>query len=320
MMQIPRFFEFFKPDSRKAGWFCIAVSGQGAHFVQVKRAGPQVAVLACVYYPLEKVTSAALEKIVKELRWSSYQFTTLLASDEYQILMVDAPNVPAAEMKSAVRYLIKDSLNYRVEDATVDVLHIPGNKGAANKPQALYAIAASNDTLQKRIGLFEKARIKLSVIDIPEMAQRNVAALYETPGRALAMLTFDSRGGLLTFTCDGELYLSRRLDITSGQLQDADAELRQQCFDRVELEVQRSMDYFDRQFHHVSLNRMLVSAPDGDGLVNLLAATLGLPVAALDLAQVMDVSAVPPLLLDRAFMLEALPALGAALRHERRAL
>jgi MSHA biogenesis protein MshI len=319
-MQIPRFLEFFKPDSRKAGWFCIALGGRGAHFVYIKRAGDHVQVLKCVFYPLEKVTPAALEKIVKELHWSSAHFTTLLAPDEYQILMVDAPNVPVEEMRSAVRYRIKDALNYPVEDATVDVLNIPGNKNAANRPQSLYAIAASNEIIQKRIGLFEKAKIKLSVIDIPEMAQRNIAALYETGGRGLALLTFDSRGGLLTFTCDGELYLSRRLDVTSGQLHDADETLRQQYFDRVELEVQRSLDYFDRQFYQISLNRMLVCAPAETGLVKLLASTLGLPVEELDLARAMDVSAVPELLLDSEFMLEALPGIGAALRHERRAL
>lgn len=318
-MQIPQFLKLFKRTNRDTGWFCIAIGGHGAHFVRMKRTGDQVQVVMCAYYPMENVTSAALEKIVRELRLGAFQFTTLLAPEEYQILMVDAPNVPAEELKTAIRYRIKDSLSYRVDDATVDVLQIPGSKITANRPQSLYAVAASNDTIQKCIGLFERAKINLAVIDIPEMAQRNIAELFETPERGLAMLTFDARGGLLTFTCDGELYLSRRLEITAGQLQDANESLRQQYFDRVELEVQRSLDYFDRQFHQISLNRLLVCAPENVGLVNLLAANLGLPVEELDLAQVMDVRAAPALL-ENEFLLEALPALGAALRQEKRAL
>ena len=319
-MHIPQFLKLFKRANRDAGWFCITLGVHGAHFVRMKRAGAQVQVTMCAYYPMEKVTSAALEKVVKELRLGTFHFTTLLAPDEYQILMVDAPNVPVEELKTAIRYRIKDSLNYRVDDATVDVLQIPGNKNAANRPQSLYAIAASNEIIQKRIALFEKAKINLSVIDIPEMAQRNIAMLYETPGRGLAMLTFDARGGMLTFTCDGELYLSRRLEITSGQLQDVNGTLQQQYFDRVELEVQRSLDYFDRQFHQISLSRLLVCAPDGVGLLHLLSDNLGLPVEELDLAQVMDVRAAPSLLLEKEFLSEALPALGAALRQEKRAL
>jgi len=97
------------------------------------------------------------------------------------------------------------------------------------------------------------------VIDIPETAQRNIAALFEMEGRGLAMLVFGDEGGLLTITCDGELFLARRLDITLGQLQDADENLRQQYLDRVELEVQRSLDYFDRQFHHIPVNRLILS-------------------------------------------------------------
>lgn len=289
------------------------------HFVRVNRKDAQVKVMMCAFFPMENVTSAALEKIVKDLRLGSFQFTTLLSPDEYQILMVDAPNVPAEELKTAIRYRIKDSLSYRVDDATVDVLQIPAGKIAANRPQSLYAVAASNDTIQKCIGLFERANINLSVIDIPEMAQRNIAELFETPGRGLALLAFDGRGGLLTFTCDGELYLSRRLEITAGQLQDANESLRQQYFDRVELEVQRSLDYFDRQFHQISLNRLLVCAPEGVGLLSLLTENLGLPVEVLDLSQVMDVRAAPALL-ENEFLLEALPALGAALRQETRAL
>jgi len=287
--------------------------------VRVQRAHDHLKVVMCEFFPMEVVTSSALEKIVKDLHLGSFQFTTILAPEEYQILMVDAPNVPVDELKTAIRYRIKDSLNCHVDDATVDVLQIPSNNAAAARAQSLYAIAASNDVIEKRIRLFEKAKINLSVIEIPETAQRNIAALYETEARGLAMLVFDGRGGLLTFTSDGELYLSRRLDITSGQIRDADEDLRRQYFDRVELEVQRSLDYFDRQFHQIALSRMLVCAPGGDELVRMLVSNLGLAVEALDISQVMDISAVPALLEDE-FVSESLCAIGAALRQERRAL
>jgi MSHA biogenesis protein MshI len=149
------------------------------------------------------------------------------------------------------------------------------------------------------------------------MAQRNIAALFETEGRGLALLSFDERGGLLTFSSDGELYLARRLDITSGQLLDANENIRQQYIERVELEIQRSMDYFDRQFHYITLGKMLVSAPQGARLVQLFANSLGLPVEELNLAESFNLSAAPALL-HNDFVIEALPAIGAALRQERR--
>jgi MSHA biogenesis protein MshI len=133
------------------------------------------------------------------------------------------------------------------------------------------------------------------------------------------MLTFGDEGGLFTITCDGELFLARRMDITWGQLQDADQNLRQQYLDRVELELQRSLDYFDRQFHHVPVNRILLSVPENLALDKLLTGSLGLPAEMLDLAQGMDIVGVPELL-DAEYASYALPALGAALRREKKAL
>lgn len=318
-MEIPQFFKLFKQNSRESGWVAVSISKRGVHIAQVKYAGVRPQVAKCAFYPLSEVSSSALEKVRKDAQLDDCRFTTLLSANEYQLMMVDAPNVPVDELKTAIRWKIKDSISYHVDDATIDVLLIPTNKYGGDRPQSLYAVAASNETIRKRIELFEKAKIELSVIDIPETAQRNIAALFEMEGRGLAMLAFGDEGGLLTITCDGELFLARRIDITLGQLQDADENLRQQYLDRVELEVQRSLDYFDRQFHHIPVNRILLSVPESLGLDKVLTTNLGLPVEMLDLAQGMDIIAVPELS-DSDFASYALPVLGAALRQEKKAL
>ena len=318
-MGLPQFFSMFNRSNRDAGWVSVSLGNKGVYVAQAKYVGTRPQVTRCAFYPAEEVTSAALEKIRKEAQLEGGRYTTLLASNEYQLLMVEAPSVPVDELKTAIRWKIKDSLNYHVDDATIDVLQIPTNKYGADRPQSLYAVAASNETIRKRITLFEKAKFDLAVIDIAETAQRNIAALYETEGRALALMAFDDEGGLLTLTCDGELFLARRIDISLGQLMDADESLRQQYQDRVELEVQRSLDYFDRQFHHIPVERMLVSAPENLGLVQMLSDNLGIRVEALDLAQGMDIVGVPELS-DSEYASYALHALGAALRLEKKAL
>ena len=58
--------------------------------------------------------------------------------------------------------------------------------------------------------------VELGTIDIPEMAQRNLSSMLETDGRGIAMLSFGEDGGLLTVSCRGELYLSRRIDVSSA--------------------------------------------------------------------------------------------------------
>lgn len=318
-MRWPQILSFLNRSNRDAGWVSVSLGNKGVYVAQAKYVGVRPQVTRCAFYPAEEVTSATLEKIRKDAQLEGGRYTTVLASNEYQLLMVEAPSVPVDELKTAIRWKIKDSLNYHIDDATIDVLQIPSNKYGGDRPQSLYAVAASNETIRKRIALFEKAKFDLAVIDIAEMAQRNIASLYETEGRGLALLAFDDEGGLLTITCDGELFLARRIDITLGQLQDADESLHQQYQDRVELEVQRSLDYFDRQFNHIPMERLLVSVPAESGLVKKLEDNLGLAVEALDLAQGMDIIGVPELA-DSEFACYALHALGSALRLEKKAL
>jgi MSHA biogenesis protein MshI len=318
-MGLPRFLSFLNQNNRDTGWVAVVPGHKGVYVTQAKYIGARPQVTRCSFYPATEVSSSTLEKIRKEAQLEGGRYTTVLAANEYQLMMVEAPNVPVDELKTAIRWKIKDSLSYHIDDATIDVLQIPTGKYGSDRQHSLYAVAASNETIRKRIELFEKAKFDLTVIDISEMAQRNIAALYETEGRGLALLAFNDDGGLLTITCDGELFLARRMEITLGQLQDADEALRQQYHDRVELEVQRSLDYFDRQFHNIPVERMLVSAPEDLGLVQLIANNLDMPVEQLNLKQGMDIFGIPELA-DSEYASYALHALGAALRQEKKAL
>jgi MSHA biogenesis protein MshI len=318
-MKMPSISSLFKTKSHDAGWIAIGLGAHGIYLAKIKFAGAMPRVVRCEFHETGTVSAASLEKLRREADIGSHEVSTLLAPGEYQMLLVEAPNVPADEMKTAVRWKIKDGLNFHIDDATVDMVRIPASKYASGRPQSLYAIAAANGIIQERIRLFEQARIGLDVIDIPEMAQRNIAALFERDERALVVLAFDDNGGLMTFTSGGELYLSRRIEISVGQLRDANESLRQQYRDRVETELHRSLDYFDRQYNQLPVDMVLVCAPDNTGLVEFLATQLDTKVQKLDLSQVMDISAVPALA-DSEFVALTLPALGAALRQESRVL
>jgi len=185
----------FKAKNHDAGWFAVGVGAQGICLAKVDLTGAMPRVKRCEYHEAGEVSAAALENICRTANVGKHDFTTLLMPGDYQLLLVDAPNVPANELKTAIRWKIKDGLNYHIDDATVDVLQIPASKYGSERAQSMYAIAASNPTIQKRIALFEQAKISLDVIDIPEMAQRNVAALFEQNERALVLLAFDDSAG-----------------------------------------------------------------------------------------------------------------------------
>lgn len=314
---------FFAKTKRAAGWLAVNFQEEGicvAHVVRTASSLPSVELIA--YLPhAQPLSSAALEKTARDLRIDGYRCSTLLSPGEYQILALDAPNVPAEELKTAMRWRLKDMLDYHVDDATIDVIDIPVDKHAPARNRTMFAVAARNQLIQLRQELFVHAKVPLSVIDIPEMAQRNIATLLEPEGRGLAMLYFDAEGGLLTVTHGGELYLSRHIDIPLAALAQADESQRNDAFDRVTLELQRSLDHFDRQFHTIALSKLML-APMGDAgtaLQQYLASNLYLPVEAFELEAIFDLSKVPdlrqPSMQQRFFL-----TLGAALRSEEKTL
>ena len=259
-----------------------------------------------------------LNTLIKKMGLKDYPCSHLLSASEYNMLRVDTPNVPAEEFKTAIRWQVKDMLEYPVEEATVDALEIP-NDGGSRQAAFMYAIAAPSNTLRQRIEMFNTAKLQLEVIDIPEMAQRNLAALFEQPGRALAALSFnaDSEDCLLTFTAKGELYMTRRIDVSSQQLSDMSEDRRSQFLERLVLELQRSLDYFDREQRTLSLSELILAPFAGvTELQRNLAANLDANVSVMNLNNVLDFSEVPDLVDDIEGQGQLFSLFGAALRKE----
>jgi MSHA biogenesis protein MshI len=313
----------FAKTKNNAGWLAIRFHDEGVSVASVRRYPSSIPVVDLLsFYPNVKAGEPeALEKFARDSHASRYQCISLLGAGEYQILSVESPNVPPDELKTAIRWRLKDMLDFHIDDATIDVLDVPVDQSVPGRNHSLYAVAARNQLIAQRQTSFGDAKIPLKVIDIPEMAQRNIAALLEPEGRGLGLLSFDGDGGLLTVTFSGELYLSRRIDVTLAQVMQTDADQQATCFDRITLELQRSLDHFDRQYHFIAVAKLLL-APMGDavsGLRQYLSENLYVPVESLDLGSVLDFSRMPEmksLAEQQRFFL----TLGAALRLEEKAL
>lgn len=267
--------------------------------------------------PSEGEFLSSLARVAKEKSLTQANCIAMLIPGEYHIMAVEAPNVPREELRSAIRWKVKDLLEYHVDDATIDVLEIPGDQAPDGKARLMYAVATRNDLVKKRIADFQEARLQLKVIDIPEMAQRNIASRFETADRSIALVSFREWGGLLTFTHQGELLLSRRLEVTSEQL--AMPDHRAHYLERVTTDLQRSFENFERRFHRSPIAELLVAPlPDEEALTGHLAANLYLPVKAVQLEELLEFpSGHAPTVQEQS---QYFHLFGAALREEVRAL
>lgn len=298
----------FMPKRRKPGWMALQVQGDELALAHVLRRGALPEVSFCASYALDAGVLSALQRLRSRLR--GHACTLLMPDGEYHLTALDAPAVPREERKDALRWLLAELVSYPVDSACIDVLDIPEAAMSSGRQAGVMVVSAAEAAVRARIAPFEQAGVDLQVIDIPELAQRNVAALFEEENRGLAFLRLDEYGMMLTLSYQGELVAVRRSEMNSRQMNGGNAEMRE----RLVLEVQRSLDNFDRQYSQIPVTQLLVACyPVMEGLLAELGEAIYAPVRALDLAQVMDFSAFPELA-EPAFQAKHLLVLGAALR------
>ena len=305
------------------GWLAVDLGKTRVRVAHVRPGGERPEVEFAEERDWDAADPKSLERVAREFDARRFRCTTLLKPADYQILLVEAPAVTREELKPALRWRIKDMLEYPVEDATIDVLDVPVPPNTAQRAHYMYAVAARNETIRTTVERFQKAGLPLAVIDIPDMAQRNVAALYESEQRGVVAVTFDAHGMLLTVNFAGELYLSRRLEISDRQLVESSGkgrvssldpalvlessgkervssldpalvlessgEQRASLLDRVLVETQRSLDHCERTYPFFSMGRVVLGPlPKEIGLREHLASHLYLPVEPMDLGQTLS--------------------------------
>jgi len=309
---------FSFPTARsKPGWLALIPQGGEitlAHVVRRRDLRPEVCLLD--RFSVETNELAALQRLRSARSLKSYACTTLMSDGEYNLTQVDAPPVPRAERKEALRWAIKEMVNYPVDSACLDVLDVPNTGLPQGRTVGVMVVSAAEQAVRSRVAPFVAAKVPLATVDIPELAQRNIAALFEDENRGLAFLRLDENGMMLTLTFHGELIAVRRGEMNTQQLNSPDPEQRARVMERLVLEVQRSLDNFDRQYSHIPISKVVLAChPAVENLVNELVESIYVPVREMDLSSVMDFPSIPELRNPLA-QAKSLLALGAALRTD----
>ncbi|NOR52150.1 MAG: hypothetical protein GQ470_05970 [Gammaproteobacteria bacterium] len=255
---------------------------------------------------------------------------SLLNSDLYSLLMVEAPAVDPTELRAAVRWQIKDLIDFHVDDAIIDVFDIPEQEHRGRK-KMMYVTVSRINSIQEHIDSFEKSSINLDVIDIPELAQRNIAALLPEDNGGVALLSIGVHSTLLTITHNQNLYLTRRIDvgllrmmrlIATNQGSD-ELSLKddhglplevQGMLDAITLELQRSLDYYESNFSMAPVSGVILAPMEESipGIIPYFSSALGAAVRMLDLNAFLDVEGV----MSSRLQAQCFDAIGLALREE----
>lgn len=196
--------------------------------------------------------AAALEDWIDEHKLDGARAVGVLAPGEYQIVQVEAPEVPASEMRQAATWRVRELIDYPIDQAVIDTYDPP--ESTQRNQNNVNVVVARRTAVAERIETLREAGLELVAIDIPELAQRNICSHLPSTKSGHALLALEHGSGLLTLFRDGEQFLSRGLDIGHGSLAHGDSG----SIDTLVLEVQRSLDYFESALSQPPLGGLYV--------------------------------------------------------------
>ncbi|WP_227520012.1 type IV pilus biogenesis protein PilM [Mangrovitalea sediminis] len=280
-MSFRRITHFFRRQQR-TGRLGLEVRPDGIAWAELSASGALVAT------GFENCTPAgrlpALTALVETRRLQGSPVDAVVSVDHYQIFQIERPAVEDNELVDAVRWRLKDLLDYSPDDAVFDVFPFPED-AARGRGALINVVSARKSLIRELAKLTEEAALTLARVDIAELALRNLAARLESGNRCVALVYLRSNHGQVVLTQGPVLYLSRRIDVTAESL--SDVVQQEMAVQGLALELQRSLDYYESQMGQVPPRQIhLLARADGLPLAEMLNVNLAAEVVRLDPARV----------------------------------
>ncbi len=316
---------FFKKKIKKDAIVAVCTEDDAIAVARIRREKslpPALEVCECQQIENISIRDAEIVRLNKQHQLDDYACLSTLELGDYNLIMVEAPDVPADEVRAAIRWRVKDLIDFNIEDAVVDVFEVPTGK-KSNRDKMVYAVVAKAARVRQVVDQLNNAGLNLNIVDIPELALRNIAAMLPEDVGGVALVYVGQHQGLITITKQSELYLSRSINVGIASLPESilsvmDDEDCQRWLDTIVIEVQRSMDYYESHFSQPQPTALVISpiGKEMPGLVEYLNEQLQISTRILDVNEIIDVPEVIP----NDVQSRCLLAIGTALREEAVAL
>jgi MSHA biogenesis protein MshI len=291
------------------GLLGLELSPDGIALAHVLRApGKPAQLLRCAFRAaLPAAQAAELKSMVAEFALAGTPVNLLLHPSQYQLLLLECPDVPAEELRDAMRWKIKEQISEPIEQVLVDAFALPADAYRGRSRMA-YCVVLAKSRVEAWVSLLKQAGLELHSIDITEMAFRNLGLQVGAEGVNLALLRLRSSEGLIAVQQGAELYMARRIEQGLDQAS--------QDFTGLTLEIQRSLDYFESQLGKGYINRLLLipMKREGTQALKVLSEGLAVNLQALSLPDLFAGQAAAEV--DERQQAYCFAAVGAALRQE----
>lgn len=241
-----------KRPARQQTWVYLTETGIGLLVLERSRQG-----IVQVKTSLWRAEDKPLEQAEQLADWVTQhtrgQLNLLLSDPAYQLLLVDVPDVPAAEIDAALRFKAAELISYDLDDAAVDIILLP-TEAYRGRLRMAFVIAAEKRPLSDWAMAMARRGHRIECIDVDQLTLRNTAIrTLERDQSGLLFMEADRCRLILLF--NQEIVLSRQFEIGYSDLglgADGDTGLVLEGtediqLDALSLEIRRSFDYYEAQ-------------------------------------------------------------------------
>jgi len=180
----------------------------------------------------------------------------VLNAQQSQIVQVDKPNVPEAEINSALKWQIKDLVSIAPENMVVDYFDGPVLAGGIEK---INVVCSAINDLKKIVTAVNQGDLEVTSITIEEFAFANLHPAQNDA--CLLVCQQPNEEIVLIIVKQGKLYFHRRLRGFSKIADKTEDELSMTVIDNLALEIQRSSDFYERQLKQAPIKEIKVLLP-----------------------------------------------------------
>ncbi len=272
-------------------WVAVAQEGSSVHAAQVAHIEGQRPRLLWLWTQETASLSEALTSLKRAHPLKGLSLVNQLERTQYRLLSTEVPDVPREEWRDAMRWRIKEQVDFSMEDALLEVLAVPQDTQLRQMFPAIALVVQRAD--YDRVSLAaDDVGLRWSAMDTAETALRNLSAMAETEGQAHALLVFGESHGMLVITYQGELLMTRNIEVAVSAVTGTN-EARGAALGRAALEVLRTLDTFERMHSQATLAGLSVVPPQGGDadVLEVLADLVYVPIKYFSLADCVDLSA-----------------------------
>lgn len=279
---------FRRQSHDRSRWVAVTREGNALYAVQVAYRADERPRVKWLWQANVPSLESGLRTLQTEMRLPVCPLVGVLDRTQYRMQAADAPDIPRQDWRDALRWTLKEQVDFPVEDAVLDFMEMPAATQLRQNSSVMVFLVPRADYTTVELAA-DDVGMRWTALDVPESALRNLSVLAEDGEKAHALMVFGEEHGILVITYKGALLMARHIEVAISAITGAE-DVRGAALSRAALEILRTVDNFERLHSQVQLSGMTVALPPGCGedVIDLLADLIYVPLKALDLSAWFD--------------------------------